>query len=72
MITAGSMALYDALNCASLAVLLAEDGNSRKAEEAYMEASVAAMTAFGEGSPQAAALNVILGAVGDLARGVPA
>jgi hypothetical protein len=66
------MALYDALNCASLAVLQAEDGNGRKAEEAYMEASVAAMGAFPEGSPEALALNVLLGAVGDLARGLAA
>ena len=66
------MALYDALNCASLAVLQAEDGNGRKAEEAYMEASVAALGAFEDGSPEAAALNVILGTVGTLAAGCAA
>ncbi len=67
-----SAALYDALNCASYAVVLAEGGNQPKAEEAYLEASVAAMSAFPEGSPEAAALDVILGAVRDLTRGVPA
>ena len=67
-----SAAFYDALNCASYSVVLAEGGNYPKAEEAYMEASVAAMGAFPEGSAEAAALNVILGAVAELARGVPA
>jgi hypothetical protein len=66
------MALYDALNCASLAVLLAEDGNVRKAGEAYAEASIAAAGAFPGGSTEAAALNVILGAVADLAMGAAA
>ena len=64
-----SAALYDALNCASYAVVLAEGGNQPKAEEAYLEAS---MAAFPAGSPEAAALDVILGAVRDLTRGVPA
>jgi hypothetical protein len=64
------VALYDALNCASFAVVLAEGGNQLKAEEAYMEASFAASDAFPEGSREAQALNVILGAVGDMARGV--
>jgi hypothetical protein len=67
-----SEALYDALNCASYAVVLAEGGNQPKAEEAYMEASVAAMDAFEEDSPEAAALNLILGAVGALAQGCAA
>ncbi len=67
-----SAALYDALNCASYAVVLAEGGNQPKAEEAYLEASMAAMAAFPAGSPEAAALDVILGAVRDLTRGVPA
>jgi hypothetical protein len=65
-----SAALYDALNCASYAVVLAEGGNQPKAEEAYMEASVAALGAFPEGSAEAQALNVILGAVGDMTREV--
>jgi len=61
-------ALYDALNCASYSVVLAEGGNQPKAEEAYMEASVAALAAFPEGSREAVALNVILGAVAEAAR----
>ena len=64
--------LYDALSCASLSVLQARDGNGPKAEEAWMEASVAALTAFPDGSPEQAALNVVLGAVGDQARKVSA
>ena len=64
--------LYDALNLMSLSVLQADGGNGRKAEEAYFEASIAAMGAFPAGSPEAAALNVILGTVGDFARGVTA
>lgn len=64
--------LSDALNCASYSLVLAEGGNQPKAEEAYLEASMAAMDAFPAGSPAAGALNVILGAVGDMARGVPA
>jgi hypothetical protein len=67
-----SAAFYDALNCASYSVVLAEGGNQPKAEEAYMEASVAALAAFPDGSPEAQALNVVLGVVGDFARGVPA
>lgn len=65
-----SAAFYDALNCASYAVVLAEGGNQPKAEEAYFEASMAALGAFPEGSAEAAAMNVILGAVGDMTRGV--
>ena len=65
-------AIYDALNLMSMSVLHAEGGSGRKAEESYFEASVAAMGAFPEGSAEAAALNVLLGAVAELARGVPA
>lgn len=57
-------ALYDALNCASLAVLLAESGDPGQAEAALMEASLAAVDAFPAGSPEAAALGVILAAAG--------
>jgi len=60
-------ALYDALDCASMSLLHAEDGNARKAEVYRLEAAVAAAGAFPEGSAEAAALNVILGAVGDMA-----
>jgi predicted RNA polymerase sigma factor len=66
------MALYDVLNTLSLATLAAVDGGTREAEEAYFEASVAAIGAFPEGSPESAALNVILGAVGARAMGAAA
>lgn len=66
-----SAALYDTLNCASYAVVLAEGGNQPKAEEAYFEAAFAAPEAFPPG-PLADALNLVLGAVGDMARGAPA
>ena len=64
-------ALYDVLNCASMAVLAAEGKDAPKAETAVMEATVAAAGAFPPGSEEAAALNLILGAVWDLATGVP-
>jgi hypothetical protein len=67
-----AMALYDALNTLSLSVLAAVDGGTREAEEAYLEASVAAIGAFPEGSPESVALNVILGAVGARAMGAAA
>jgi predicted RNA polymerase sigma factor len=57
-------ALYDALNCASLAVLLAESGDANRAEAALLEASLAASEAFPVGSPEAEALGVILTAAG--------
>ena len=66
------VALYDALNCASLAVLAAEGGDVIRAMESYMEASIAALGAFPDGSPEAEALNVILGAVGNFTREVSA
>ena len=56
----------------ALATLAAADGSTREAQEAYLEASVAAMGAFPEGSPQDSALNVLLGAVGEAATGVAA
>lgn len=64
-------ALYDALNCASLAVLAAEGGERPGAENAFLEASLAAADAFPPG-PLADALNLVLGAVGDMAMGVAA
>lgn len=60
------VALYDALNCASLAVLLGESGDRRGAEGALMEASQAAVDAFPAGSPEAEALGVILAAAGQV------
>ena len=64
------VALYDALNCASLAVLATEGGDVIRAMGSYMEASLAALGAFPDGSAEAEALNVILGAVGNFAREV--
>jgi hypothetical protein len=57
-----SAALYDALNCASLAVLFAEGGDTARSETALLEASLAASGAFPAGSPEADALGVILAA----------
>jgi hypothetical protein len=56
------VALYDALNCLSLAVLFAESGDTGRSETALLEASVAAGDAFPAGSPEADALGVILAA----------
>ncbi len=63
-------ALYDALNCASIAVLLAESGDAGQAEAALMEASLAATDAFPAGSPQAAALGIILAAAGQVPEAI--
>jgi hypothetical protein len=57
-------ALYDALNCASMAVLLAESGDAGQAETTLLEASLAAVEAFTPGSPEADALGIILAATG--------
>jgi hypothetical protein len=65
------VALYDALNCASLAVLHAESGNLAQAEAALLEASLAAADAFPFGSPEAGALLVILAAAGRVAEVTP-
>jgi hypothetical protein len=56
------VALYDALNCASLAVLHAETGDADRASVALFEASLAAADAFPEDSREAQALAVILDA----------
>jgi len=61
---ANAPALYDALYCASMAVLLAESGDAGHAEATLMEASLAAVDAFPADSPEAAALGVILVAAG--------
>lgn len=60
--TVNPVAFFDALNCAATAVLAAECGESDKSAVALLEASVAAADAFGEGTPQARALAVILDA----------
>jgi hypothetical protein len=63
------VALYDALNCASLAVLAAEGGDHARAETALLEASVAASEAFPLRSAQSEALGVILSEVGSMVSG---
>jgi hypothetical protein len=63
------VAFYDALNCASLAVLAAEGGDCGKAETALLEASVAASEAFPVGSAGFKALGVILDAVSAIVGG---
>ena len=63
------VALYDALNCASMALIAAEGGDTAKAETAYLEASLAAGEAFRPGSPGSEALRVILGEVRAMAAG---
>jgi hypothetical protein len=66
------VALFDVLDWAKTSLHAAECGDTRTAEAAYMEAAGAALAAFPDGSAEAAALNVILGAVGEAARGVAA
>lgn len=63
--------LYEVLTSAALSVMAASGGDLREAETFHLEATFAAPEAFPPG-PLADALNLILGAVGDLARGVPA
>ena len=70
-VQANPPALYDALNCASLAVLLAESGDPRQAETALLEASAAACEAFPAGSPEAEALGIVLAAAGRVPDGRP-
>jgi hypothetical protein len=65
------MALYDTLQCVTLALITAEGGKHAKAEEALLEAAIPAPDAFPPG-PLADALFLILGAVGDFVNGVPA
>lgn len=66
------MALFDCLQCASLATLaLAGSEQDRgRAQAPLLEASVASMDAFPAGSKQADALGVVLGAITDLTREV--
>jgi len=60
--------LYDVLTNAALSVMAAGGGDLREAETFHLEASFAAPEVFPPG-PLADALNLVLGAVGDLARG---
>ena len=59
------LALYDALDLAS-AVVIGLPG----ARERYIQARIAALGAFPEGSRQAEGLAAVLDHVGDMARGV--
>jgi hypothetical protein len=63
------VALYDVLNCASMAVLAAEGGRVRAAEQAWLEASFAVGDAFPLDSDESRALGVLLGAVGTMVSG---
>ena len=62
------VALYDVLNLASTALVAAEGGLDVIAEQAFLEATFAAPDVFPPG-PLADALNLILGAVGNMTRG---
>lgn len=55
--------LYDALNCASMSVLLAESQDEAGSRTALLEAFTAADRAFPDGSPEAEALVTVLSAV---------
>lgn len=61
-------ALHDALDGLSLAAFIGEDGDRGCVDQALMEASFAAASAFPPGSREADALNVIFTAIG---RAVP-
>jgi hypothetical protein len=62
-------ALTDALGFASCAANRAEEaGCLGDVREALMEADVAGAIAFGPDSPEAAALSLILSAIGDAAQ----
>jgi hypothetical protein len=58
-------ALHDTLNCATTAVLAAMCGEPGSARANLLEAGIAASETFPAGSPEAAALNMILGTVQD-------
>ncbi len=64
--------LYDVLTSAALSVMAASGGDLREAETFHLDAAFAAPEVFPPGSDLADALNLVLGAVGDLARGVTA
>lgn len=58
-----SVALGDAFDCASAAILLAESGDPAGMRTALLEAFAAADGAFAPGSPEAEALSTVLSAV---------
>jgi hypothetical protein len=55
--------LHDALSCASMAADQAWRGDQDSASLSLIEAHVAAEEAFGGGSPEVDALNVVLSAI---------
>lgn len=63
-------ALHDALDSATLAALAVESGDCGQAQNALLEASAAAASAFPPGSREAEALGVIFTAI-DRAAAVP-
>ena len=69
---ANPVALAEALSTAARSLHYAEAGDTARADFSLADAGIRAAEAFPAGSPQAAALNLILGAVGEAARSVPA
>lgn len=61
--------LYDVLTSAAVSVMASSAGDLREAQVMHLEAAFGAPEVFPPGSDLAAALNLVLGAVGDLARG---
>ena len=61
---AGLPALHDALDGATLAAFAAESGDRERVNQALLEASAAAASAFPPGSAEADALAVIFTAIG--------
>jgi hypothetical protein len=65
-------ALHDALDGATAAAFAAESGDSQRMDQALMEASAAAASAFPPGSQEADALGVIFTAIGGAASDLEA
>jgi hypothetical protein len=61
-------ALHDALGCAAMAAFQAWRGNQDSASLSLIEAHAAAEEAFGCGSPEVDALDVVLAAIAQAAR----
>jgi hypothetical protein len=61
-------ALHDALACATTAAVQAWRGDRESASLSLLEAHVAAEEAFGRGSPEVDALDVVLAAITQAAR----
>lgn len=63
--------LYDVLTNAALSVMASGGGDLREAETFHLDAAFAAPEAFPP-APLPPRRTLVLGAVGDMARGVPA